>query len=242
MKTEARCIEWSLYAEHYDAMCEANPSYQEMLTLVEDSVQNLDLPDSPRILDVGAGTGNLLLRLLNRLPKAHFVHLDQDPVMVRRASEKFQRAGFGSVSVVATDFLDYKVADNSFDLIVSTNAIYAMHPHRQVLRKIFSILKPEARFVVVDFGRKQNTTDWALYLAASNLRRQGFQKTLKVFLENWEVARQNRKTTEGQEGGEYWLHSDTEFLEALSEAGFLIEESHPCYRNYSDFAVCQKPD
>ncbi|MEM1433582.1 MAG: class I SAM-dependent methyltransferase [Pseudomonadota bacterium] len=242
MTIEARTIEWSLYAEHYDAMCSANPSYQEMISLVETAVGKLDLPAYPRILDIGAGTGNLLYRLCRSMPTAKFVHLDQDPVMVQGAVEKYKEAGLEKrIEVVAADFLDYKVAEGSFDLILSTNAIYAMHPHEEVLDKVFRMLKEGSHFCVVDFGRKQNTADWALYLAISNLKTQGVQKTVKIFMENWEVARQNRKTTTAQEDGEYWLHSDADFVRALKEAGFVVQHSQPCYRNYSDFAMCLKP-
>ncbi|MGI9328723.1 MAG: class I SAM-dependent methyltransferase [Pseudomonadales bacterium] len=233
-------IQWSVYAEHYDAMCSVNPSYESMLTLVLDKVLQLKLPDNARILDVGAGTGNLLLRIARELPDSEIVHLDMDNGMNRWAKKKYDETGISNISIAETQFLSWLPGDQKFDLILSTNALYAIHPHEDALAKLNSLLKKEGNMVLVDFGRKQNTNDWLWYIAKSSIKSNGIKSTAKIFKENWEAARQNRRTTAAQENGYYWLHNTQEFASELIGAGFEVYELERCYRGYSDLAVCKK--
>lgn len=239
-KVDSVEIQWSVYAEHYDNMCAANPSYQSMLTLVVDRFAQLPKCGSARVADIGAGTGNLLAQLATQYQSTEFTHVDMDHGMNKWARAKYAALGTNNVQIVESPFLEWDSEDGGYDIILSTNALYAIQPHREALAKMRRLLSRDGYLILVDFGRKQNTNDWAWYIAKNSLKEHGIRTTAKIFLENWEVARQNRRTKEAQESGLYWLHGTDEFAEEIESCGFTVEDISQCYRGYSDIAVCKK--
>jgi ubiquinone/menaquinone biosynthesis C-methylase UbiE len=233
-------IQWSVYAEYYDAMCSVNPAYGSMIDLVVENFDNLHLPPNFKAIDIGAGTGNLLARIAPHYPDASFLHLDQDEGMNKWAKKKYLSAGEQNIRLVQADFLNWQEDRGKYEVVMSTNALYAMHPHEEALAKIYGLLKPGGHLLLVDFGRKQNTNDWLFYITRSSLKQNGISKTLRILKDNWEVARQNKRTTAAQEQGNYWLHETSEFKSALSRTGFEVLTVSSCYRGYSDIAVCKK--
>ena len=232
-------IQWSIYANYYDAMCGVNPSYDSMLSMVVERFEHLQLPSNAQVLDVGGGTGNLLLRLAKLHPSASFVHLDIDRGMLDRASAKYEANRISNIELVQASFLEWEHRANAFDVIVSTNALYAIQPHETALKLMHRLLLPTGRLLLVDFGRRQNTNDWLFYLIKNCIASYGWKRTYRLVVDNWEAARQNRRTTAAQTLGHYWLHSTEEFVAALSEAQFEVSHVSSCYRGYSDIAVCR---
>ncbi len=232
-------IQWSVYSDHYDAMCSVNPSYDSMLSLVEQKLKPLDLTSSSKVLDIGAGTGNLIMRLAKKAPNSSFVHLDIDAGMINKAREKYRDHSITNVELVHSSFLDWEMTNAAFDVIVSTNALYAIHPHQEALNRMRDLLAPGGKLILVDFGRKQNTNDWLFYIIKNSILNYGWRRTYRIVKDNWEAARQNRRTTSAQTEGHYWLHSTLEFVAALEESDFEIIEVDSCYRGYSDIAVCR---
>ena len=63
-------LDWDAYAEYYDSMCEVNPSYGENIDLLTGYIDKWMLGDNPTICDLGAGTGNYIRALAERIPDA----------------------------------------------------------------------------------------------------------------------------------------------------------------------------
>ncbi|NCF32998.1 MAG: hypothetical protein GWP50_05455, partial [Proteobacteria bacterium] len=61
-------INWAQYALDYDAMCAANPAYEENLQHLVSRVDAWHLPADAKVLDIGAGTGAFICALSERLP------------------------------------------------------------------------------------------------------------------------------------------------------------------------------
>jgi ubiquinone/menaquinone biosynthesis C-methylase UbiE len=105
-----------------------------------------------RILDIGYGTGTLLVELKRRHPDATVVGLDPDPKAHARARAKAQRAG---VTVVFdrgfADQLPY--ADDSFDRVFSSFMLHhlAASERAATLREVRRVLKPGGTFHLLDF-------------------------------------------------------------------------------------------
>jgi tRNA (cmo5U34)-methyltransferase len=126
------------------------PHYDEMLDAICRGIPNT----ATRLLELGCGTGELTLRLLNHCPAATVVAMDYSPRMLETASTKVQTAGYGDrVRWVEADFGDWaldKVAglDADFDGVVSSLAIHHLtHVMKQtVFQRVNQQLKPGGAF------------------------------------------------------------------------------------------------
>ena len=157
-------MDWDAYAEHYDVMCELNPSYQENLIALTKFLPRWNLPDDASICDLGAGTGNYIELLRRMLPNASFTHIDFDRKMNDLAAKKYADQNVNPVRIVCEYAQRAEMESESFDLVLCVNALYAITPQEPVLHKVRTWLKEEGRFFVIEFGRKQKTLDWAFYL------------------------------------------------------------------------------
>jgi ubiquinone/menaquinone biosynthesis C-methylase UbiE len=233
-------MDWDAYAEHYDVMCELNPSYQENILALTEFLSRWNLPSDANICDLGAGTGNYISRISRLLPSAKFTHIDFDKKMNEFAAQKYAAANVNSVQIVCEYAQRAQMETSSLDLVICINALYAITPQEMVLKKVRSWLKDDGRFFIIDFGRKQRTMDWAFYLFREALKHQRTGTYVKALIDSREVIKQNRRSTRGQSSGRYWTHSTSEFGDTLIECGFEIEELFSCYRGYADLAVCKK--
>jgi ubiquinone/menaquinone biosynthesis C-methylase UbiE len=159
------------------------------------------------------------------------------------ARAKYARRGITQVQIIQEHILNVEIPAGSLDLILCVNSIYAVHPQMAVLERARHWLSPNGRLFAIDFGRKQRTLDWAVYLFRESMKSKQVGRYAKGLIEAREVMRQNRQSTKGQSTGRYWLHSTEEFGESLEKAGFIVEELASCYRDYADMAVCRvRPD
>lgn len=233
-------MDWDAYAEHYDEMCALNPAYQANIDILLSHMKNWTLGADSKICDLGAGTGNYIVQMADAFPDAQYWHVDIDHRMTELARQKYERCGVRNVHVVESDVHAANFAKDSFDVVVCVNALYAFTSQESILKRIRSWLKPEGKLFLIDFGRKQKTLDWTLYIFKESMKSQKIGRFTRALIEGRELLKQNRKTTMGQESGRYWLHTTQEFGKTLENSGFKVEELSRCYRNYSDLAVCSK--
>ncbi len=234
-------IDWDAYATQYDLMAKYNPSYHENIELLRGGLDRWGVPSDAEICDLGAGTGNYISALFRARPQATYTHVDFDSVMNDIARDKYKSLGLERVSIHEAYVQRAEFPDESFDLVICVNALYAMSPQEPILDKIRNWLKPGGVFFVIDFGRRFRMIDWGWYFISSMIRNHGVAECARFLLSCAEIYKQNSRGSKNQQDGAYWLHSTTEFGSALTEAGFEVEELQPCYRDYCDLAVCRKP-
>jgi len=104
------------------------------------------------VLDIGCGTGTLVVKLKRQYPSAHVVGIDPDPKVLRRARIKATRA---AVSVQLdpgfADQLPYK--DDSFDRVFSSFMFHHLEEQERenMLREVLRVLKVNGSLHLVDF-------------------------------------------------------------------------------------------
>jgi ubiquinone/menaquinone biosynthesis C-methylase UbiE len=107
-----------------------------------------------RVLDVGCGTGTLLLKLASHVHEARLAGVDADPEMLRQAETKAAAAGIVmDLTPAWADALPF--GDGAFDVVLSSLFFHHLQPSdkRQSLREIWRILRPGGRMLIADFGR-----------------------------------------------------------------------------------------
>ena len=110
-----------------------------------------------RVLDLACGTATLTIAIKQAYPHTTVVGIDGDPVILRQARAKAQRAG---VEVQLDEGLSYALpyADASFDRILSS--LFFHHLTREnklrTLTEVWRVLKPGGALHVADWGTPQN--------------------------------------------------------------------------------------
>ena len=107
-------------------------------------------PGAP-VLEIGCGTGNLLLAAKRRCPGAQVAGLDPDPAAVRRTARKAARARLAvTVEVGYADALPYP--DRSVDRVLSSFMLHHLEPGDlpRALAEVRRVLRPGGELHVVD--------------------------------------------------------------------------------------------
>jgi ubiquinone/menaquinone biosynthesis C-methylase UbiE len=236
-----RAVSWDHYALHYDKMCSINPAYDANVQRFCGWMRSLDAGSVKTIFDLGGGTGNVSQAVAMVLPQATVYHVDQDAAMNLVARRKFAAHGVRNVRILPTRIEDLEIESASADVVVCGHSIYTVADPAAALRRIRQALRPGGHLMIIDVGRTIHIGNWAVYLFRHAWRRLGFFKTVALFIEGRQVARQNQNIAAKQADGVYWMHSTEEFVRTLRDAGFDVLESGVCYRGISDYALCRVP-
>jgi ubiquinone/menaquinone biosynthesis C-methylase UbiE len=115
-------------------------------------VLHADLQPGHRVLDVGCGTGSLVVLIKQLFPSVAVVGLDPDRKALARASRKARRAGVTiQLDRGFSDVLDYP--DSSFDRVFSSFMFHHLErvDKERTLRAIRRVLKDHGRLHLLDF-------------------------------------------------------------------------------------------
>lgn len=116
---------------------------QEVIRLVQ-------LESGGRLLDLGAGTGDLSYESLRQYPGCRVVAADFTVPMMQVGR---RRPGSTSILWVAADALNLPFPDQSFDAVVSGFLLRNVVDLPRTLREQYRVLKPSGRMVALDTTR-----------------------------------------------------------------------------------------
>jgi demethylmenaquinone methyltransferase/2-methoxy-6-polyprenyl-1,4-benzoquinol methylase/phosphoethanolamine N-methyltransferase len=159
-RTAGRTIRW---ASHYD-------TFVRLMTLGKDNAvreMTADLASiqpGDAVLDVGCGTGDLTVAAKARAGSDGKVYgIDASPEMIEAARAKV------AARTIDIDFRTELIeslpfADGTFNVVLSSLMMHHLPDDlkRKGLSEIYRVLKPGARFVVVDLMRPMNLHDRVL--------------------------------------------------------------------------------
>ena len=129
------------------------PGYTEL----QEQVAAASGHDIRSILDLGMGTGETAMRLLDRHRASSVVGVDESPTMLRAAAERL-----GSrLEEAHVALLQEPLPDGEFDLVVSALAVHHLDgPEKaDLFRRIHGALSPGGRFVLGDLVVPERTDD-----------------------------------------------------------------------------------
>lgn len=126
------------------------------------------LADHPfsRVIDVGCGTGSLLMALHWRFPTAHLTGLDADASSLRLAAGKLAGAG-AVVDLLPADARHLPFPNDSADAITCSLFFHHLDDEAKVtvLREIRRCLSPGGLVVIADWDRASSFVTRTLFTA-----------------------------------------------------------------------------
>ena len=117
------------------------------------------LPASGNAIEVGAGSGRLLIRLGRERPYRLFA-LDYAPYAIRAVRENYGRAGV-SGALLFGDARALPLRDASFDLVLSGGLLEHFRDVEPVVREMARVLRPGGVFYADIVPRKVSLYRWA---------------------------------------------------------------------------------
>lgn len=116
-------------------------------------VDELGLTAAARVLDVCAGTADLMIELLRRDERHRGVGIDLSSAMLVRGAGKLRRGGFAERSgVIAGDAERLPFPDASFDGATIGFGIRNVGNPDAALGELQRVLRPRARLVILEFA------------------------------------------------------------------------------------------
>jgi trans-aconitate methyltransferase len=141
MATDAERFRRDTFDSVADAYDQARPSYPERL--VDDLVALGNICEGSEVLEIGPGTGQLSVRLVER--GARLVAVERGPNLAEVARRKLSR--FADAQVVTADF-DRWEAPAAFDAVVAATSFHWLDPSTRVAR-CAAILRPGGSMAIV---------------------------------------------------------------------------------------------
>ena len=107
-----------------------------------------------RILDVGCGPGQILLKLAVRKLNIHLTGIDLSWAMIQGALEKITRASLNSrISLQVSDAKCLPFANKSFDLVLCNSVLHHSSNPIGLLNEISRVIKPTGALLIRDLKR-----------------------------------------------------------------------------------------
>lgn len=134
------------------------PVYDPFVSLLgfdrarQELISSTNIEPNHRVLDIGCGTGTLVLMLKRRFPAVQVVGLDPDRKALRRARMKVARAAISAqLDQGFADELPYE--DESFDRVLSSFMFHHLREEERekMLREVLRVLKPGCSLHLLDF-------------------------------------------------------------------------------------------
>lgn len=116
----------------------------------------LKLKSGEKLLDVGCGTGTLLVLAKKRFPDVDMTGVDIDSKVLEISQKKVEKEKL-DIKLVESGAQKLPFRNSSFDVVVSTLIFHHLHTEvkKATISEIYRVLKKDGRFLLADFGKKQ---------------------------------------------------------------------------------------
>jgi ubiquinone/menaquinone biosynthesis C-methylase UbiE len=227
-------IDWRTWIKRWDKMQERyiparKERFENIVGLIADTK-----PKASKVLDIGCGTGSLMLPILEAFPKAEVWGIDFDTTLLALAEKRLAKFG-DRVRLIEADLRKsgwIKLVGGHCDAVVSATALHWFSPPQlsRLYKQFAQILKPSGIFLNADHAGspcKQIQKDW------ENQRHRLARKYKNSSADDWDgfwnayglamkinVKKFRRKLTGDWVGTELGLPLEWHF-EKLKKAGFV---------------------
>lgn len=128
---------------------DTNPFRVKMTTAIAESMrQSLNFNQTQVLLDYGAGTGLVTLKLQSEVKIVYAI--DSSPGMLAVLKEKLNSAGITNVEPVLWDFEQEPWQKEKIDIIVSSMTLHHIKDTGKIIAAFYTILKPGGQIAIAD--------------------------------------------------------------------------------------------
>jgi choline kinase len=113
--------------------------------LLNTVVEVVGILKNDRVLDVGTGTGKVLIALKNQFPEADYYGVDISRGMLDKIDESF---GFNLSITKMEDLREFK--DNDFDLVTARMVFHHARDIQKAIQEVHRVLRPGGKFVLCE--------------------------------------------------------------------------------------------
>lgn len=116
-------------------------------------IKRADISTGQQVLDVGCGSGELLVALARAVPGLELTGLDPDGIALGRAARKAAAGGIG-ITLIRGYADCLPLDDASLDHVVSTLAVHHLDDESRTkfAAEAFRVLRPGGKITILDFG------------------------------------------------------------------------------------------
>ncbi len=136
---------FQLWSHVYDARV-----FQRFYGGIHDRILRRAPTELGAALDVGCGTGELVVKLSRRYPRARVVGVDVSAAMLRRAQEK--DFGGATVELVEGSVYELPFPDGTFELVTNTISSHFYRDFTAAARELARVAAPGARLAMASLG------------------------------------------------------------------------------------------
>jgi ubiquinone/menaquinone biosynthesis C-methylase UbiE len=233
---------WSEYAINYDRVLVNTRVYRDLIdTLLGIKGSLKSIPNDARVLDLGAGSGNLTRRLMDGVSNRTVFALDNNRIMLEFLRDKCRdylreddlKPG---VVVIKQDVTSlFGLDDDDFDCVIANNVFYALADPDACLEAVYRILRPGGELRMS--GPRVDTDLEILFRRIrADLEEAGHFEECRLAYEHVEQINKQRLRT--------MLHrwSTDDFCALLKKNGFKVtHRSDDIYAGQSMLVTAEKP-
>ena len=121
------------------------------------AVQSLLVNHGHEFLDIGCGTGDLAIAVMQKAPTTRVTGIDVSPDMLARATVKTQKAGLSDrITYQQADATELPFRDASFDGIISAFCIRNIVDRSAALSEMRRVLRPGGTVAILELAAPRN--------------------------------------------------------------------------------------
>jgi len=194
-----------------------------------------------RILDVGSGSGNTTIPLLDICPRACIAACDISPQLLQLLGAELRRRGVEDrVSLLQLDLNQPWFAPDSFDIVIGAAVLHHLFDPAKMLRELFRVVRDRGALVFFEpfeLGHKFLELTYRNILDVA-LQRRGLLPEVAEFLEN-RIAECQLRTGAEKPWEEYanvddkWLFTNRYFEKVATELNASALTIYPIHDSKS---------